>query len=214
MRERRKRPLAAGVGLGVVLATLAVVVGCGPAQSSSAGSDAAKSSGKPGAPTSAAASPSPGSVLPSPWASASGTAAQRAAATAALTAYNGMWEDLIALGATSDYKNPQMAAHMVYQPLTDWMQQFASDSGHGIVTSGRPTWTPEVVSVTPATDPTHVEIADCLDDSHWLRVYAATGRPVDNIPGGRHRTESIVSFVQLTNSWMVTQQMHGKEGSC
>jgi hypothetical protein len=104
--------------------------------------------------------------------------------------------------------------HMLYQPLTDWAQQFADSKRDGVVSAGQPTWSPEVVSVTPAVKPNRVEIADCVDATHWLQVHAASGKPVDDVPGGRHRSEAAVTFVSVTQSWMVTQQVYGKAGSC
>ncbi|MFC1437999.1 hypothetical protein ABUW04_06980 [Streptacidiphilus sp. N1-10] len=125
-----------------------------------------------------------------------------------------MWDDLIAVAAISDFKDPRLMQHMLYQPLTDWAQQFADSKRDGVVSAGRPIWSPEVVSVTPAVKPNRVEIADCVDATHWLQVHAASGKPVDDVPGGRHRSEAAVTFVSVTQSWMVTQQIYGKAGSC
>jgi hypothetical protein len=125
-----------------------------------------------------------------------------------------MWDDLVAVAVISDFKDPRLMQHMLYQPLTDWAQQFADSKRDGVVSAGRPTWNPEVVSVTPADKPTRVEIADCVDDSKWLRIRKTTGKPIDNVPGGRHRSEAAVTFVAVTQSWMVTQQIYGKTGSC
>jgi len=193
---------------------MTAVAGCGGSTPSASGSDTATGHPRVSASASAQPSPSPVSVLPTPWASASGTAAQRDAAVAALAAYNGMWQDLTALGATSDYKNPRMAAHMVAQPLTDWMQQFADNARQGVVDIGRPAWNPEVVSVTPLAQPTRVEVADCIDDSNWTQVYKSSGKQVSGAAGERFRSEAVISFVPLTNSWMVTQEIFGKAGTC
>jgi hypothetical protein len=125
-----------------------------------------------------------------------------------------MWDDLIAVAAISDFKDPRLIQHMMGQPLTDWAQQFADSKRDGVVSAGRPTWSPEVVSVTPADKPNRVEIADCVDDSHWPHVYKATGKLVDNVPGGRHRSEAAVTFDPVSQRWMVTQQVHGTVGSC
>ena len=120
----------------------------------------------------------------------------------------------MAVGTTSNYKDPRLLQHMLYQAATDWAQRFADDQGHGIVDTGRLSWDPVVVSVTPTGKPDRVEIADCVDDSHWLQVYKATGKLVNHTPGGRHRTETAVTYVDLTHSWMVTEQVHGVVGSC
>ncbi len=190
------------------------LAGCG-ASGSSSSSEAASS--RPVLPdTSASANPSasPSSVLPTPWTSATGTAAQQDAATAAMASYNGMWQDLIAVSAISDFMAPRLMAHMLDQPLTDWAQQFATEKRKGIVASGRPVWDPEVVSVSPSGKPDRVEIADCIDSTNWLQVYAATGKPVNNVPGGRHRSEAVATIDPVTGSWLVTQQVYGKVGSC
>ena len=194
---------------------LTIVTGCSsPGRPTASGDAATDSPTQRTTAPSAQASASPRGALPSPWASASGTAAQRSAAASALTAYNGMWDDLIAVAAISDFKDPRLMQHMLYQPLTDWAQQFADSKRDGIVAAGRPTWSPEVVSVTPKDKPNRVEIADCVDATDWLQVHAASGKPVDDVPGGRHRSEAAVTFVAVTQSWMVTQQIYGKAGSC
>jgi hypothetical protein len=143
-----------------------------------------------------------------------GTTAQRAAARAALDAYDGMWNTLVELARTSDWKNPRLGEFMLYQPLTTWSSSFAKDKRRGIIALGRPTWQPRVVSVDPSGRPTRVVISDCLDDSKWLRYYASSQELIDNVPGGRHRTDAAVTFDTTWQRWVVTQQLIRAVGTC
>lgn len=191
---------------------VAAAAACSGTQHAPKSGDSAAASVRPSFPS---ASPSPSSeLLPSPWATASGTAAQRAAAQAALTAYDGMWNTLVKLGRTSDWKNPHLGEFMLYQPLTNWSSAFEEDKSKGIVTLGPLSWRPETVSVLPAEHPTRVVISDCLDATKWLRYYAKTGKLIDNVPGGRHRTDAVVTFDDVWQRWVVTQQIIRKAGTC
>ncbi|MFD0328308.1 hypothetical protein ACFQZC_08850 [Streptacidiphilus monticola] len=74
-----------------------------------------------------------------PWTSATGTAAQQAAAVAALRAYRGMWADLAKYSQSLDgWKNPELGAHMINQALIDWVKQLQGYSARGVVSSGAP----------------------------------------------------------------------------
>jgi hypothetical protein len=66
--------------------------------------------------------------------------------------------------------------------------------------------------VTPADAPNRVEVADCLDDTHWLK-YKADGSLADNVPGGRSRSASAITL-QSNGKWLVTEQITGAEGTC
>jgi hypothetical protein len=211
VRERR-------AGIAAVVLALAVA-GCS-SSARQAGGDAASST-KPAATLSSAPSVSAsstarslGAALPAPWDAQAGTPAQRAAAAAAMAVYQGMWRDLAQLGRTAAYSDPRMAEYMIDQPLTDWTKQFAKDKHNGVVALGQPQLAPRVVSVTPADHPTRVEIADCFDNSHWLQYYSATGKLVDNKPGGRFRTEAAVTLDPRRRGWVVSQQIFGLMGSC
>lgn len=211
MRSRIRRPL--WVSLLVAAALSGTLAGCATTQSATGAGDAASTStGARSSPPRASASPSP--ELPSAWASAQGTATQQAAAQAALTAYQGMWSDLTRLGATSDWKNPELGRYMTGDVLSSWSTTLAQNKRLGLVLRGSTKDEPRVLSVSPADQPTHVEIADCVDDTRWLQYSAATGKLANNSPGGRHRSEALVTYDAGWQRWLVSQQMIGEVGSC
>ncbi|MDH6579402.1 hypothetical protein [Kitasatospora sp. MAP5-34] len=135
-----------------------------------------------------------------------------AAPPEALAAYDAMWEDVMAAALTADYRNPRLAAHMTGQPLTLWSQTFADEQGKGLVGKGRLVWKARVTSVSPPTAPNRVEVADCLDDTHWLK-YKADGSLADDVPGGRSRSASAITL-QADGKWAVSEQITGAEGTC
>ncbi|WP_370063124.1 hypothetical protein [Streptacidiphilus sp. MAP5-3] len=172
------------------------------------------SSGTPAAASSPTKAASADSALPSPWASQSGSPAQQAAAADALAAYRGMWSDLAALGQTPDgYKNPKLATHMLYAPLSQWSQELADNAKLDEITTGAPSIDPEVVKVGAGAKPTQVEIADCFDNSSWPVVNAKTRKPTDNKPAVRERSEAMVTL-DTDGYWKVTQQVFAQAGSC
>ncbi|WP_042369528.1 hypothetical protein [Streptacidiphilus neutrinimicus] len=125
-----------------------------------------------------------------------------------------MWTDLARLGATSDWKNPKLGRYMTADVLSSWSTTLAQNKRQGLVLRGATKDAPRVVSVSPAEQPTRVEIADCVDDGDWLQYVAATGKPANDTPGGRHRSEAVVTYDTGWQRWLVSQQMIGEVGSC
>lgn len=205
--RRRLTGLLAG---GAVL--VAVLSGCVSTKEYAAPRTAPSGGGRvAGSPTRAG---SADSVMPSPWASQNAGPAQQAAASEALAAYRGMWSDLATLGQTLDgYKNPRLATHMLYAPLSQWSQELADNAKLGEVTSGAPGIDPEVVKVGTGAKPTQVEIADCFDNSGWIVLNAKSRKPTDDKPGVRERSEALVTL-DTDGYWKVTQQVFAQAGSC
>ncbi|WP_145908896.1 hypothetical protein [Kitasatospora viridis] len=130
----------------------------------------------------------------------------------ALAAYNAMMQDIVALAATSDYKNPRLASHMIGQPLAQWTKTLANQQLDGVVSHGVPSWNPRVTKVSPPDRPDRVEVSDCLDGANWLR-YKLDGELADHIPSGKHVSAAAITL-QPDGRWMVTEQLIGAEGTC
>ncbi|WP_329562066.1 hypothetical protein [Kitasatospora sp. NBC_01266] len=154
--------------------------------------------------TALSAAPSPSSPAPS-WTGVP-------APPEALAAYDAMMQDITALAATSDYKNPRLASHMTGQPLTYWTKALIDQHTKGLVSHGAPVWNPRVTKVTPADQPDRVEVADCLDGTHWLK-YKLDGQLADDVPGGKHISAAAITR-QPDGSWQVDQQLIGAVGTC
>ncbi len=125
-----------------------------------------------------------------------------------------MWNDLVRLGATSDWKNPEMGRYMTGGVLSSWSTSLAKNKRDGLVLRGSTKDMPRVVSVSPAGQPTRVEIADCVSDSNWLQYVATTGKVANATPGGWRRSEAVVSYDTDWERWLVSQQVIGEVGSC
>jgi hypothetical protein len=190
----------------VGLACLTGVVGCTNAVSPSV--EVTSKASASISSTASAASTVSGSASAAPAPLWSGVAAP----PEALAAYDAMWEDIMTAALTADYRNPQLAAHMMGQPLTAWSQALADEQGKGLVGKGRLVWKARVTSVTPPAAPSRVEVADCLDDTQWLK-YKADGSLADDVPGGRRRSASAITL-QADGKWEVSEQITGAEGTC
>lgn len=130
----------------------------------------------------------------------------------ALAAYDAMMRDVTAVAATSDYKDPRLAAHMTAQALSFWTTTLADQQAKGLVSRAAPQWSPRVTKVSPDECPDRVEVADCLDDSAWLK-YKPDGTVADDVAGGKHA--SAAAIVRKPDGlWVVDQQVIGAIGTC
>jgi hypothetical protein len=183
---------AAGTVLAVVL-----VAGC--TTSSGSGSGAPGASGSSVSSTAGTPSTSP---------SASATDPRELA----LAAYRGMWEDMATAAETSDYQSPLLGRHASGDALVQIKQSLYADKKAGLVTKGRPVLSPRVQSLTSEGGLTRVAVADCADDTHWLKYVAATGKLQDDEPGGKHAVTAQV--VGKSGSWVVVQFLVRPVGTC
>lgn len=126
----------------------------------------------------------------------------------ALAAYRAMWAEVASAGTTADYQAPSLSEHLSGDALKTITENLAADKNQGIVGRG----VPVVHPVVTAASTTSVALSDCLDDRAWLQVYASTGKPVDDVPGGLRSTTATVT--DINGTWKVTQLNTGDEGSC
>jgi hypothetical protein len=154
---------------------------------------------------------------PTPRASSSAVAhpsltAAQAAARSALAAYDGMWKEMEAAGLTANWKDPGLAKYASGTALNTLVMGLHNAHNAGLVIKGTLVIHPQAISEQPASDPDQVVIRDCIDDSHWLNYYAATGKLQNNVPGGHRLTEAIVT--QVAGQWTVSQLAVHAEGTC
>jgi hypothetical protein len=133
------------------------------------------------------------------------------AASTALAAYRAMWADMVIAAQTANYQLPSLADHASGNALALLVHGLAVDRQEGIVTRGQPTMDPQVVSVSPPTDPTQVDIVDCFNDTNWLN-YKVSGGLQNNVPGGRHHTTATVE--DTAGVWKVAELQVGVAGTC
>ncbi len=152
-----------------------------------------------------ASSPPRASTSPSP------TAAQ-AAARSALAAYDGMWKEMQVAGVTANWQDPRLARYASGTALNTLVTGLHNARNAGLVIKGTLVIHPQVISEQPAANPDQVVIRDCIDDSHWLNYYAATGKLQNNVPGGHRLTEAVVTNV--AGEWTVSRLAVHAEGTC
>lgn len=128
-----------------------------------------------------------------------------------LSAYRGMWADLVAAARTSDFQSPRLADHASGTALTLFVRGLARDQLHDIVTRGAPTLHPSVTSLVPSADPTRATVTDCFDDAAWVE-YTTAGARAKNPPGGPRRTTA--TLVRKGGVWKVNEITVGKVGTC
>ncbi|GAA1214302.1 hypothetical protein LY12_003448 [Prauserella alba] len=177
-----------------------------------------------GVAVSACSSATGGNPPSSPAPSSESTATSAATTTAtptpaetagdrAIRAYLGMWRDMAAAAKTSDWRSPRLARNATGKALSRISRGLYADHYNGLVTKGEPRNNPEVEAVTPADNPTTVDIVDCGDDSDWVKYHADTGKPANDGPGGRrHITARVEKAVD--GSWKVTDFAIQDVGTC
>jgi len=149
----------------------------------------------------------------SPRASSSpSTSASQAVARSALAAYDGMWKEMQAAGLSADWKDPKLALYASGSALATLVSGLRSASNAGVVIKGTLLIHPQVVSERPSANPDTVVIHDCTDDSHWLNYIAATGKLQNNVPGGHHLAEAVVT--DQSGRWTVSQLVVHGVGTC
>jgi hypothetical protein len=122
--------------------------------------------------------------------------------------YQDMWTQMERAGLTADWQDPQLARYASGAALHTLVSGLHRDHQQGIVIRGTIRTDPQVV----AASGTKVQLTDCLDDSHWLNYRAATGRPQNSTPGGRHLTEAVVT--KASGRWTVSQLAVRQVGTC
>jgi hypothetical protein len=127
----------------------------------------------------------------------------------ALAAYTAMWADVQAAGETSNYQDPRLAAHLAGQALLTTSENMAVDKADGIIGLGQPELSGTTVVTATATT---VTLHGCMSDEHWLKYFAATHKPVDNVPGGGRYVAATVT--DENGTWKVTTLDVRGEGTC
>ncbi len=123
-----------------------------------------------------------------------------------------MWAAWVTAARTSDATSKTLGRYTTGKALELILTSLAQDKQEGMVTRGQPVLNPRVQAVTPTASPTQVTIADCADDSHWLKYRAADGTLKDHVPGGRHAVTAAVQNVAGT--WLVAQFLVDEVGTC
>lgn len=136
------------------------------------------------------------------------TTAVENASSAAVATYNGMWQAMAKAATTSNWRDPDLSKFATGDALAVITRSLYVDHQNGVVTRGAPTTNPRVTS----SSSTKVVIADCGDDSGWLK-YKANGQLQNGTPGG-HRAITAEVQRQADGSWRVARFAVEGVGSC
>lgn len=131
----------------------------------------------------------------------------------ALTAYTGMWDDMVQAAKTSDWEDPQLGRHATKDALRVITGSLYADHKNGVITKGKLTYAPEVTSVKPKGDPATVMISDCGDSSNALKYRKKDGTRAGDAGGGRRQITAEVKL-QDDGEWRVTRFAVEELGSC
>ncbi|WP_157436409.1 hypothetical protein [Actinospica robiniae] len=135
------------------------------------------------------------------------------AAQAALTAYREMWADFAAVADSGNYREARLGDHMTGKLYLDSSQNLFVTEQRGMVGKGEPRLLrPTVVSENLTAHPAVVTVTDCVDGRGFLFYYAATGKLVDDVPGGLQGDTTQMTLVGTT--WKGAEEQLGPEGSC
>ncbi|MFF7250475.1 hypothetical protein ACFZBU_42170 [Embleya sp. NPDC008237] len=143
-----------------------------------------------------------------PPSTTSTTPAASAAQEEALATYRGLWSAAVKAAATSDHQSQELRKYASYEGLAYFVGTILTNSQKGLVVKGEPKLAPHTTQVSDD----KVTIADCLDDSRWLKYRASDGQLEDNVPGGHHRTEAVVTKSSI--GWRVSKITVEGTGTC
>lgn len=120
----------------------------------------------------------------------------------ALDAYRGMWDVVVEGSHEGTVGHPDLEQYASGQAL-----DFTSDMLRGVVATGEPVMSPEVVGTDRSGSSGTVSVKDCIDDSGWLIADTAADGP----SGSRLVTATVVS---TDGRWLVDDLWMEDYGSC
>ena len=180
---------------GLILAVLVPVSACSSPSATQS----------PTVPTStSASSPSTPSPSADPTASAS---------SAALASYTAFWDAKVASQAKPAQGPPAaLARYSIDKALADAQAAILIFRHSGIEMRGKPAHSAKVTAVT-LTDTPMVSIQDCLDSTHWVPVYSASGKSA-LAPGQSARVVVDSTATTYDGRWVISASVAHRDQPC
>jgi hypothetical protein len=130
-------------------------------------------------------------------------------------AYLSMWEAFVAASATADYRAPGLARYAAGGAFSVLVHGLYANYLDGIVTRGRPAFSPEVTVRPMAGTIREADVTDCARTSTWAS-YTRSGALIGGQP---HASRHIIARLQLLSQaggpqWKVTYLNVGRPGTC
>ena len=164
----------------------------------------------PSSPRSSSASSSTG-ANPIPTATPSPDATD-AAGELALDAYRGFRQAQVEAEAAADPHNAELARYAGDEALAQERSNLLQLNQAGIVVTGMPILSPEVVAVALESSPL-VTITDCVDTRGWTPVYKATGRSAA-APNQPIRVLATALARPYGEGWVITELTTDRSRPC
>jgi PBP1b-binding outer membrane lipoprotein LpoB len=118
---------------------------------------------------------------------------------AVLAAYRAFWDDMIAVGATADWRSPRIDDHATGQVLLDAQATYRSLNRRGLVARGTVKVRAKVLSIKG----NKATVYDCNSTSNFLAYDAATGELRDESSGKSNGMT--VTLVRTNGVWKVAK---------
>jgi PBP1b-binding outer membrane lipoprotein LpoB len=118
---------------------------------------------------------------------------------AVLAAYRAFWDDMIAVGATADWRSPRIDDHATGQVLLDAQATYRSLNRRGLVARGTVKVRAKVLSIRG----NKATVYDCNSTSNFLAYDAATGELRDESSGKSNGMT--VTLVRTNGVWKVAK---------
>ncbi|MDG4803618.1 hypothetical protein [Micromonospora sp. WMMD980] len=131
---------------------------------------------------------------------------------AALAAYRGMWQAYAKAGRTADPNEPELVRFAGGDALATLKKGLSSYRSKGQILKGRYSSEPRIAQKSLTSSPLSVTVTDCVDDTHFL-VYTASGKPINDVPGGRRATRATVTDLGAQGWKVATFAVQGV-GTC
>jgi hypothetical protein len=129
--------------------------------------------------------------------------------------YLAMWNAYVTASSTANYQSPTLARYAAGAALSVLTNGLYANYKDGVVTKGKPSFSPSVTIPPGAGGVRQADVTDCADTSTWAD-YTKSGQLVPGQPQGRRR---IVARLQLFSQsggpqWKVTYLNVGRPGTC
>lgn len=165
---------------------------------------------------SSAPDPSPSNpplITPTPSPTAPPTPNPTASASAAaLTAYLNFRAALVTARKAADPYYRGLATYSVDKALAKAVQSLFQQRQAGVVYRGKPVFTP-VVDRVDLSGEGFVYLSDCVDDTHWIPVYKATGKSAE-APGQNLRIPGTAVIFHYAGRWVVRSTTSDRSRTC
>ena len=132
---------------------------------------------------------------------------------AVLASYDSYWTARAnSLGSPTNPPDPNLSKYAIEGAYSDIGATIILFRKNGIEMRGAPAHSAQVTSISLA-DPTSASITDCLDSTHWLPVYAATGKSA--LAAGQALRVVVDSTATLYNGqWVIRTAVAHRDRPC